>query len=168
MAVFRGDGFVADGWRYLAAGETVPPSGMVILNPAQWHDLGVAAPGAGVPLGLYVEPGKDVQSIWPDLARFALIVIAFAKFTDGRGYSLARQFRSHHGYTGELRASGDILFDQLQLLMRCGFDSFEITNAATLRLLESGRRPWLDMFYQPGLGPETPDSTRPWARRATA
>jgi len=168
MAVFKGDGFVADGWRYLAAGESVPPLGMVILNPAQWQELGVVMNGTDVPLGLYVEPGQDVQNILPDLRRFALIVIAFAKFTDGRGYSLARQFRSHHGFAGELRASGDILFDQLQLLARCGFDSFDITNAATLRLLEAGRRPWLDMFYQPGLGPELPDNTRPWARRAMA
>jgi uncharacterized protein (DUF934 family) len=46
-----------------------------------------------------------------DLVRFVIIVIAFRKFTDGRGYSLARKLRTHYGYAGELRASGEILFD---------------------------------------------------------
>ena len=168
MAIFKGEEFVADGWHYLAPGESVPPSGMVIVNLAQWQELAAAAKVSDIPLGLYVEPGQDVQNVLPGVHRFSLIVIAFPKFTDGRGYSLARQFRSHYGFTGELRAGGDILFDQLQLLARCGFDSFEITNAATLRLLETGHRPWLAAFYQPGLGPEIPDKTRPWARRALA
>jgi uncharacterized protein (DUF934 family) len=166
MAVFKGEGFVADGWRYLAAGEGVPPSGMVIVNLSQWQEFCAAARDADIPLGLYIEPGQDIKTILPHLRWFSLVVIGFAKFTDGRGYSLARQFRSHHGFNGELRASGDILFDQLQLLSRCGFDSFEITNAATIRLLEAGRRPLFEIFYQPGLGPEIPEETRPWARRA--
>ena len=69
---------------------------------------------------------------------------------------------------GELRATGEILFDQLQLLARCGFDSFEIKDAVTIRLLEAGRRPSLGIFYQPGLGPETPERTRLLARRAAS
>src|SRR6516225_7040917 len=93
MGIFRGGEFVTDGWRYLAAGEVLPSSGMVILNPAQWREFRTAALDSHIPLGLYVEPGQDIQSIFPDLRRFALIVVAFAKFTDGRGYSLARQFR---------------------------------------------------------------------------
>jgi uncharacterized protein (DUF934 family) len=167
MAVFKGGGFVADGWRYLAAGESVPPSGMVIVNLTQWQEFSAAARNADIPLGLYVEPGQDINCILPYLRRFTLVVISFPKFSDGRGYSLARKFRSHHQFNGELRASGDILFDQLQLLARCGFDSFDITNAATIRLLEAGRRPLFEIFYQPALGPEIPEKTRPWARRAS-
>jgi uncharacterized protein (DUF934 family) len=58
------------------------------------------------------------------------------------------------------------LFDQLQLLARCGFDSFEVVDAVTIQLLEVGRRPRIGIFYQPALGPEIPERTRPWARRA--
>lgn len=168
MALFKGSGLAADDWRYLAEGESLPPAGKVILSLAQWQELDASARGSARPLGLAVPPGKDFGAALPDLARFGLIVIVFPKFTDGRGYSLARKLRSHYRYAGELRASGDILFDQLQLLARCGFDSFEITNAATLRLLEAGRRPLFEIFYQPALGSETRDPTRPWARRALA
>jgi uncharacterized protein (DUF934 family) len=167
MAIFTGDGFVTDDWRHLAQGEPLPPNGKVILTLTQWQELSTQADVGDRPLGLLLTPGPDVSNILPDLVRFALVVIAFPKFTDGRGYSLAHQLRSHYGYAGELRASGDILFDQLQLLARCGFDSFEITNAATLRLLEAGRRPMFETFYQPGLGPEVGEKTRPWARRAS-
>ncbi len=165
MPVFKGDGFAPDDWRKLASEEDLPPGGKVILTLAQWQ----ARSGdvqSNIPLGLLIEPGQDIRTIAPDLARFALIAIAFPKFTDGRGYSLAHQLRSNFGFAGELRATGDILFDQLQLLARCGFDSFEIRDIATLRLLEAGRRPTLRTFYQPGLGPETPERTRLWARRA--
>jgi sulfite reductase (NADPH) hemoprotein beta-component len=55
-----------------------------------------------------------------------LIAIHFPVFSDGRGYSLARILREQMGYKGELRAIGDVLRDQLFLMRRCGFDSFEM------------------------------------------
>jgi uncharacterized protein (DUF934 family) len=165
MPVFKDDGFVPDDWRNLAQGEGLPPDGKVILTPAQWQPVRAEVQD-DIPLGLLVEPGLDIRTIAPDLARFALVAVAFPKFTDGRGYSLAHQLRSNFGFAGELRATGEILFDQLQLLARCGFDSFEIRDVATLRLLEAGRRPSLRIFYQPGLGPESPERTRLLARRA--
>jgi uncharacterized protein (DUF934 family) len=165
MLVFKGDGFAPDDWRNLAQGEDLPPDGKVILTLAQWQAIRAQVPN-DIPLGLLIEPGQDIRTIAPDLARFALVAVAFPKFTDGRGYSLAHQLRSNFGFAGELRATGEVLFDQLQLLARCGFDSFEIRDVATLRLLEAGRRPTLRIFYQPGLGPETRERTRPWARRA--
>lgn len=166
MPIFRDNGFVPDEWRYLAQADELPPAGKVILTVPQWQATGARARSGDMPLGLLVEPGQDIQAIAPDLASVALVVVAFPKFTDGRGYSLARRLRGDYGFAGELRAAGDILFDQLQLLMRCGFDSFDIKDAATIRLLDAGRRPGLGIFYQPGLGPETQERTRPWARRA--
>jgi uncharacterized protein (DUF934 family) len=168
MAIFTADGFVAEDWRYLASDELLPPEGKVILAVTQWQEFSAQARAGDRPLGLLLKPGQDLTNIAPDLVLFALVVIAFPKFTDGRGYSLARKLRTHYGYAGELRASGEILFDQLQFLARCGFDSFDITNAATLRLLEAGRRPMFEIFYQPALGPEIDEKTRPWARRASA
>ncbi|MGA7384336.1 MAG: DUF934 domain-containing protein [Methylocella sp.] len=168
MPIFKGDGFAPDDWRNLAQEEGVPPDGKVILTLAQWQRASASPQTGTMPLGLLIEPGQDVRTIAPDLARFALVAVAFPKFTDGRGYSLAHQLRSNFGFAGELRATGEILFDQLQLLARCGFDSFEISDSATVRLLEAGRRPGLRIFYQPGLGPEIPERTRRLARRAVS
>jgi uncharacterized protein (DUF934 family) len=167
MPIFKGDGFAPDDWRQLAQGEDPPPDGKVILTLAQWQALAGNTRSDNL-LGLLIEPGQNLSTIAPGFARFALVAVAFPKFTDGRGYSLAHQLRSNFGFAGELRATGEILFDQLQLLARCGFDSFEIKDVATIRLLEAGRRPTIRIFYQPGLGPETSERTRLLARRAVS
>jgi uncharacterized protein (DUF934 family) len=70
-----------------------------------------------------VEPGDDARALLPHLDRIALIEVAFPAFRDGRGYSAARILREA-GYTGELRAEGDVLVDQILPMRRCGFDSF--------------------------------------------
>ena len=70
-----------------------------------------------------IEPGDDARVLLPHLDRIKLIEVNFPVFGDGRGYSAARILREA-GYTGELRAVGDVLVDQLAYLRRCGFDSF--------------------------------------------
>jgi len=77
--------------------------------------------------------------------------------------------RERHGFKGELRATGDVLLDEIALMRRCGFTAFEVTDANTLRALKEGRLPKSALFYQPALGPrEAPVGTRPWLRRATS
>ena len=46
----------------------------------------------------------------------------FPKFTDGRAYSQAYLLRRRLGFKGELRATGDVLIDQLVQMERTGFD----------------------------------------------
>ena len=70
-----------------------------------------------------IEPGDDARALLPYLDRLTLVEITFPAFRDGRGYSSARILREA-GYTGELRAAGDVLVDQLSFMKRCGFDSF--------------------------------------------
>ncbi|HEY0622958.1 DUF934 domain-containing protein [Sphingomonas sp.] len=85
-----------------------------------------------------IESGEDARALLPHLDRLSLVEVSFPKFRDGRGYSSARILREA-GYTGELRAQGDVLVDQIPLMRRCGFDSFapeapvdEATLAASL------------------------------------
>jgi uncharacterized protein (DUF934 family) len=70
-----------------------------------------------------IESGEDARALLPHLERLALVEVSFPKFRDGRGYSTARILREA-GYTGELRAQGDVLVDQILPMRRCGFDSF--------------------------------------------
>ena len=70
-----------------------------------------------------IEAGDDARKLIDHLGQLALIEISFPAFRDGRGYSAARILREA-GYTGELRAAGDVLVDQIPLMRRCGFDSF--------------------------------------------
>ncbi|MDM8010377.1 MAG: DUF934 domain-containing protein [Parasphingorhabdus sp.] len=70
-----------------------------------------------------IEAGEDARELLPHLDRLSLIEVSFPVFGDGRGYSSAQILREA-GYTGELRASGDVLVDQIAYMRRCGFDAF--------------------------------------------
>ena len=70
-----------------------------------------------------VEAGDDVRRLAPALGRVRLVEVDFPKFRDGRGFSSARILREM-GYTGEIKATGDVLVDLVYFMRRCGFDSF--------------------------------------------
>jgi len=70
-----------------------------------------------------IEAGDDVRRLIPALERVRLVEIDFPKFRDGRGFSSARILREA-GYTGEIKATGDVLLDLIWFMRRCGFDSF--------------------------------------------
>jgi len=65
----------------------------------------------------------DARDLLPHLDRIALVEVNFPAWTDGRGYSSARILREA-GFTGEIRAVGDVVIDMLSHLKRCGFDAF--------------------------------------------
>ena len=48
--------------------------------------------------------------------------LSFPKFTDGRAFSQAFLLRRRLGFKGEIRATGDVLIDQLLQMQRTGFD----------------------------------------------
>jgi uncharacterized protein (DUF934 family) len=88
-------------------------------EPANFADFTAGSNAAAV----RIEPGDDARAILPHLGQVKLVEISFPSFGDGRGFSSAQILRES-GYTGELRATGDVLVDQLVFLRRCGFDSF--------------------------------------------
>ena len=72
---------------------------------------------------LQIANDADPIALQADIAKAAVIDLHFPKFTDGRAYSQAALIRKRLGFKGELRATGDVLVDQLQLMQRTGFDT---------------------------------------------
>jgi len=70
-----------------------------------------------------IELANDADPRVLALDGVARIDLNFPKFTDGRAYSQAFLLRRRLSFKGELRATGDVLIDQLQLMQRSGFDS---------------------------------------------
>ena len=83
-----------------------------------------------------IEAGDDPERLIPHLARVKLVEIDFPKFRDGRGFSSARILREA-GYTGEIKATGDVLVDLVWFMRRCGFDSFAPDAAIDPAVLEA-------------------------------
>jgi uncharacterized protein (DUF934 family) len=169
MALWKNGSFTTDSWRTIAEGEDAPPAGHVILPLEWWLQERDAFVNSNAPIGVRIDPGTPIESYIDDLPRFALVALAFPKFGDGRAFSTAALLRERHGFTGEIRAVGDVLIDQIQMMERCGFDSFDITDTTTVRLLRTRGAPAYSRFYQPATGDagdaESNAGSRPWARR---
>ena len=69
-----------------------------------------------------LELANDADPMTADLQGASRIDLHFPKFTDGRAYTQARLLRQRRHFTGEIRATGDVLIDQLVHMARCGFD----------------------------------------------
>ena len=86
------------------------------LIPANAHS---DAPDAGNAIGLAND--ADPRSLALDGVE--RIDLHFPKFSDGRAFSQAFLLRRRLGFRGEIRATGDVLVDQLMQMQRSGFDS---------------------------------------------
>ena len=126
--LLRDGRIVVDDWSYLAEAEG-NAAAPLILTLAEWQkerDTWIARGGR---LGVVLAPAHSVAVLVPDLGRFTLIGAEFSGPSEGRGYSQARQLREHWKFTGELRATGFVRRDQLFFMARCGFNSFELSDA---------------------------------------
>ena len=91
-----------------------------------WRDHAHALKARDGGLGVWLDADEEAEEIGEDVASFQVIALNFPAFTDGRNYSNARLLRDRYKFTGELRAIGDVLRDQLFYMKRCGFDAFAL------------------------------------------
>lgn len=66
---------------------------------------------------------NDADAMALPLDGVTRIDLHFPNFTDGRAFSQAYLLRRRRGFAGELRATGDVLIDQLVQMQRTGFSS---------------------------------------------
>jgi uncharacterized protein (DUF934 family) len=137
------------------------PDGVPVIVPLKlWIERRAALIARGE-VGVWLAPDEDPAVLAADAARLPVIAIDFPQFTDGRGYSHARLLRDRYGYTGELRAVGDVQRDQLYYLAQCGFDAFLIREGKDAEdALQS-----LDDFAD---GYQLTQARTPWFRRRAA
>jgi uncharacterized protein (DUF934 family) len=87
--------------------------------------------------GVWLPGNTEPEEVAEAISALPLVAIEVPKFTDGRHFSLARLLRERYGFSGELRAFGDVLPDQLFYMRRCGYSSFELKPGKSL---ETGLR----------------------------
>ena len=166
MALWRDGAFVDDVWTKLADDASLPEQGPAIVSLDRWRRE------AGSLARARERRGGDRR--WPEGDRRRCRRSRTGRWLRCGSRSSATAARSPMrsccasatASRGELRAVGDVLLDEIPLMIRCGFSSFDVTNEATLRALREARLPKFPVAYQPGLSAgETRDASRPWARR---
>ena len=123
MPVVRDGKVVDDSWLSIADDAAVPENRAAVVSLARWQNQRAALALRQAPLGVRLRSGDAAAEIAVDLGHFALVVLEFPKFNDGRGFSSARLLRERYRFKGEIRAAGHLIRDQLQFLARCGVDS---------------------------------------------
>ena len=66
---------------------------------------------------------NDVNALDVNLDGITQVDLQFPAFTDGRAFTQAYLLRRRRGFTGDIRATGDVLIDQLVQMQRTGFSS---------------------------------------------
>lgn len=160
--LWKDHGFAADVWRNAESddgeGHVIIPLGAYL---ALSDDERIAASNR---IGVLLAPGDKLEAIVPHLARVPLIALSFPAYNDGRSHSKAALLKSRHGYKGEVRAVGDVLVDQIPLLLRNGFDTLEVTNTVAQKRLAEGKSSAVNIFYQPATASAKPASGYSWRR----
>lgn len=127
---------VEDTWRYAVEGETLGAGDVIVPLDRLSEGLGRSDGQLGVML-----PNSETVSVLKEaLPKLALVVVTFPIFRDGRAFSQARALREHLHFTGKIRASGHILPDQYEFLIRCGVDSVEVSGNADMATWEQALR----------------------------
>ncbi|SDK14430.1 DUF934 domain-containing protein [Microbulbifer yueqingensis] len=157
---------VANEWRLVPADEanteitaaSLAP-GKVILPLSLWQRLRADLAGRESEIGVWLDSDETADQLGPSASDLPLVAVHFPTFADGRGFSTARLLRERYGYTGELRAVGAFMRDQLTYLRRCGFNAFAYEGAQPLEQLLDSMHDFSDS-YQAAV-----DEPRPIFRR---
>lgn len=128
MPLLKRREFVTDSWIILDDDEATPEGGNIAVTFSRLVEEFKTIMLHNGQLGVVFGNDHNAQDLAPYLQRLGLVILDFPAFTDGRAYSQARELRQYHSYHGELRASGDLLPDQLGFMQQVGFDAFAIEN----------------------------------------
>lgn len=123
------DGSIVDNeWQLLdkqAADETVEvPAGKVIVHLNVWKSQREQLSQRS-DVGVWLESDQNAEELGNDAIDLPLVAVNFPTFMDGRGFTNGRLLRERFGFSGELRAIGNFMRDQLYYLKRCGFNAFD-------------------------------------------
>lgn len=130
------DGEIAENtWTLIAspegdAAEVVVPAGQVIVPLSVWKAQQATLAGRS-DVGVWLDSDEVAEDIGEEANHFPVIGVNFPGFMDGRAFSTARILRERYGFTGELRAVGNFIRDQLCYLRRCGVNAFAFANPET-------------------------------------
>ena len=128
MAVVDRNGPIADAWAHLAEDAAPAKGAAVIVSLARLKNEHNSLFSAAAKVGVEIGGDANLDELEPFLPRLGVIVIRMTSMRDGRLFSLGRLLRERYGYTGDLRAAGGLVADQVSFMLRCGFTSFEVVD----------------------------------------
>lgn len=165
MPLIKGGALVADEWVSVGDDEPLPADRPAIVSLKRWQADRGALTGRNAPVGVRLASAERAEAIAGDVGRLALVAVAFPTFRDGRGFSTARLLRERYGFSGELRAVGNVFRDQFLFMHRCGFDAYEVADAREAEAFAAALASFSVVYQRTGDG-RTPATALRQLRRA--
>ena len=147
MALVNLTGIEPGTWTVLEADDT--PSGEatdVAVPLSRLQDEGDDFFQVTGKVGAVVATDAAFSDLAPLMNKLSFVIVDFPAFGDGRGFSLAVRLRKDLGFKGEIRATGPVIPDQAQFLLRAGFDTVEVADDRAEAFEKAVNR--FDHFYQ--------------------
>ena len=129
------DGQISDNtWHFIARdadlAEAIDDTGdQILVHIALWQEHKDELSASHKSIGVWLDSDDDAYDLAYDVGELPLIAVNFPVFKDGRSFSNAAILRERLSFTGELRAIGDVLRDQLFYMKKCGINSYELSDA---------------------------------------
>jgi uncharacterized protein (DUF934 family) len=150
MRLWTPNGFREDEWRHAESADALAGNGRFILPLQAFLDMDSDQRIlVKERLGVLLLPGDALEKVLSLLDQMSMVALAFPSFSDGRSFSKAELLRSRHHFEGAVRATGQVLVDQLPHMLRVGFDEFEVTHPVLIKRLEAGEIGGIPLYYQP-------------------
>jgi uncharacterized protein (DUF934 family) len=130
------------------ADDAALPDGAVLVSLPRFQKERDSLLERNTPIGVKLQSHENPEILGDDVSRLSLIALEFPKFRDGRAFSWARMLRTRLGFTGEIRAVGDFLYDQVNYQHRVGFDAWEVPDHFTPQMFQQALGEMTDV-YQP-------------------
>ena len=145
--LIKGGIFSADTYAQVSD-DAALPDGPVLVSLARFEKERDTLLARNTPVGVLLQADQSPEKLGEDVTRLSLIALDFPKFRDGRAFSWARILRTRLGYTGQVRAVGKFIYDQINYQHRVGFDAWTVPEGFTI---EQFRRALSEMtdVYQP-------------------
>ncbi len=148
MPLVKKGEIAADPYLHVADDAAIPDDTAALLSAARLMADPDAIVNRRAPTGVVWPNNRDLDELVPYLGKLAVVALVFPTFRDGRAYSQARLLRERYGYKGELRATGQVLRDQFVLMVRAGFDAFDVKKEADADAFAATVKRY-SVFYQP-------------------
>lgn len=148
MPLIENGHIVEDRFVRVSDEDALPEGVPVLIGIDRFLKDAEALKGRQAPVGVIWPNNRPIAEIAPYLGQLSLIALNFPIFRDGRAYSQARLLRERLGWTGPLRAIGNVLRDQFLLMQRSGFDQIEAVKEADAEAFDESVHRYT-VFYQP-------------------
>jgi uncharacterized protein (DUF934 family) len=142
-----GGAFAADGFTPLSDDAPLP-EGAVLVSLTRFEKEREALLARNTPIGVQLKASESPEKLGPDVNRLSLVVLEFPTHRDGRAFSWARMLRTRLGFTGEVRAVGAFIYDQINYQHRVGFDAWSVPDDFTIEQFQRALSEMTNV-YQP-------------------